>query len=173
MKNKYGLSEKKPRRFRWWVLAVMVVWSVVAMSYCTQSIARLYGYDAWFGQPVYDSWYWPWKCFSWYAELDKNPVLERVITNAQMLFFIPLALVVFVALYFGRRAKGRADIHGTAKWATKRDIKKAGLLAEQGVYVGGWIEKRWFGKTKMHYLRHDGPENVLAFAPTRSGKGIV
>ncbi|TGU67234.1 conjugal transfer protein TraG, partial [Mesorhizobium sp. M1C.F.Ca.ET.144.01.1.1] len=23
-----------------------------------------------------------------------------------------------------------------------------------------------------HYLRHDGPEHVLCFAPTRSGKGV-
>ena len=27
-------------------------------------------------------------------------------------------------------------------------------------------------KGRAHYLRHDGPEHVLAFAPTRSGKGV-
>ena len=28
------------------------------------------------------------------------------------------------------------------------------------------------GAKRLHYLRHNGPEHVLAFAPTRSGKGV-
>ena len=28
------------------------------------------------------------------------------------------------------------------------------------------------GRWRDHYLRHDGPEHVLCFAPTRSGKGV-
>jgi type IV secretion system protein VirD4 len=28
------------------------------------------------------------------------------------------------------------------------------------------------GRKEAHYLRHDGPEHVMAFAPTRSGKGV-
>jgi type IV secretion system protein VirD4 len=28
------------------------------------------------------------------------------------------------------------------------------------------------GRWRGHYLRHDGPEHVLCFAPTRSGKGV-
>ncbi len=39
----------------------------------------------------------------------------------------------------------------------------------QGVYVGGWYDD---AVRRLHYLRHDGPEHVLAFAPTRSGKGV-
>jgi len=45
--------------------------------------------------------------------------------------------------------------------------KKASQAA--GVYVGGWQEKQ---RQPVRYLRHDGPEHVLAFAPTRSGKGV-
>src|SRR3546814_8475245 len=29
-----------------------------------------------------------------------------------------------------------------------------------------------FGRLEHNYLRHDGPEHVLCFAPTRSGKGV-
>src|SRR3546814_9240671 len=47
--------------------------------------------------------------------------------------------------------------------ATKREIDRAGLLRDGGVLLG---RKRW------RYLRHDGPEHVMAFAPTRSGKGV-
>src|SRR3546814_16082191 len=28
------------------------------------------------------------------------------------------------------------------------------------------------GRHKSAYLRHDGPEHIMAFAPTRSGKGV-
>jgi type IV secretion system protein VirD4 len=35
------------------------------------------------------------------------------------------------------------------------------------VYVGAWRENR-----EKLYLRHDGPQHVLAFAPSRSGKGV-
>src|SRR4029450_6675071 len=50
-----------------------------------------------------------------------------------------------------------------ARWATAQEIRKAGLLEPDGVVLG------CFGR---EYLRHDGPEHVLCFAPTRSGKGV-
>ena len=28
------------------------------------------------------------------------------------------------------------------------------------------------GGHRLNYLRHNGPEHILAFAPTRSGKGV-
>jgi type IV secretion system protein VirD4 len=34
--------------------------------------------------------------------------------------------------------------------------------------VGGWTDE----KGRLHYLRHNGPEHVIAIAPTRSGKGV-
>jgi len=37
-----------------------------------------------------------------------------------------------------------------------------------GVYVGAWLDKHG----KQHYLRHNGPEHILCYAPTRSGKGV-
>ncbi|SDR49011.1 type IV secretory system conjugative DNA transfer family protein [Pseudovibrio sp. Tun.PSC04-5.I4] len=58
---------------------------------------------------------------------------------------------------------GSNSLHGSAKWATKKDISRSGLLNDTGIVVGGFK-----GKT----LRHDGPEHALAFAPTRSGKGV-
>src|SRR5690606_39014908 len=51
----------------------------------------------------------------------------------------------------------------SARWATKREIDRAGLLGDSGVFLG-----RKHGR----YLRHDGPEHIMAFAPTRSGKGV-
>jgi type IV secretion system protein VirD4 len=59
-------------------------------------------------------------------------------------------------------------LHGSARWADLKDIKSASLLKNDGVYVGAWRDKRGH----LHYLRHNGPEHVLLYAPTRSGKGI-
>jgi type IV secretion system protein VirD4 len=42
-------------------------------------------------------------------------------------------------------------------------VKRAGLLGPDGVVLG---------RLGRAYLRHDGPEHVLCFAPTRSGKGV-
>jgi len=67
-------------------------------------------------------------------------------------------------------SKNTEDLHGSARWATKADIEETNLIqAKQGVYVGGWHEK---SIKHLHYLRHNGPEHILAFAPTRSGKGV-
>jgi len=60
------------------------------------------------------------------------------------------------------------DTHGSARWAKWADIKKTGLLQETGVVVGGFAKKY-----KTIILRHLGPEHILAFAPTRSGKGVA
>ncbi len=65
----------------------------------------------------------------------------------------------------GKRDK--ESLHGTAHWATLADVKAADLLRPTGAVVGGWPSI--FG-TKT--LRHDGPEHIMAFAPTRSGKGV-
>lgn len=53
--------------------------------------------------------------------------------------------------------------YGSARWAEPGEIRAAGLLGADGVVLGRY---------ERDYLRHDGPEHVLCFAPTRSGKGV-
>lgn len=65
----------------------------------------------------------------------------------------------------GRNSK---DIHGSARWANIKDIRKARLFRKNGVVIGS--VKTGLGKVRE--LRHNGPEHVLAFAPTRTGKGV-
>jgi hypothetical protein len=93
-----------------------------------------------------------------------------------------IALVV-AKLVMSNTAKVNVYLHGSARWANRDDIAGAGLLprlrkwheivrgveteASSGVYVGAWVDKAG----RLHYLRHDGPEHVLTYAPTRSGKG--
>ncbi|NQU56009.1 MAG: type IV secretory system conjugative DNA transfer family protein, partial [Rhodospirillales bacterium] len=79
-----------------------------------------------------------------------------------------------VALFFSRPGSrtlhggtDARDTHGSARWAKWRDIRRAGLSGSKGVVVGGF--KRPFG---TRTLCHDGPEHIMCFAPTRSGKGV-
>jgi len=65
-------------------------------------------------------------------------------------------------------SKANEYMHGSARWASEKDIKGAALLDNDGVYVGGWLDSR----NRLRYLRHNGPEHVLCYAPTRSGKGV-
>ncbi len=75
-----------------------------------------------------------------------------------------LAVVVAIALslYRAREAK-HAETFGSARWATVSEIKRSGLFRDRGVILG---------KFRKNYLRHDGPEHILCFAPTRAGKGV-
>jgi type IV secretion system protein VirD4 len=72
------------------------------------------------------------------------------------------AAAVTMSVWRARETK-RVTTYGSAHWAEAGDIRRAGLLGADGVLLG-----RWNGQ----YLRHDGPEHVLCFAPTRSGKGV-
>jgi type IV secretion system protein VirD4 len=51
---------------------------------------------------------------------------------------------------------------GSSHWATWPDIRRSGLLRGDGVMLG---------QLRGRSLRHSGPEHLLVFAPTRSGKG--
>jgi hypothetical protein len=61
------------------------------------------------------------------------------------------------------RRRSRPTTYGSARWADFSDVNKVGLLRDRGVILGLYRDR---------YLRHDGPEHVLAVAPTRSGKGV-
>ncbi len=59
--------------------------------------------------------------------------------------------------------------HGSAQWSDEQQVKATGLLSSKkgGVYLGVFQKKR-----DHYYLRHQGSEHILVFAPTRSGKGV-
>ncbi|MDH0500613.1 conjugal transfer protein TraG, partial [Stutzerimonas stutzeri] len=75
-----------------------------------------------------------------------------------------LALVVAIgmAIWRARQAR-RVTTYGSARWADADEVRQAGLTQPAGVFLGQFDDQ---------YLRHEGPEHVLTFAPTRSGKGV-
>lgn len=62
-----------------------------------------------------------------------------------------------------RPFKKPESIHGDAKWATAKDVKKMGLRSKNGMLLGMYNNKM---------LVADGFQHVLLFAPTGSGKGV-
>jgi len=76
-----------------------------------------------------------------------------------------IAAMVIAIIMSVWRAKEAQNVttYGSARWADKREVRRAGLLGPDGVVLG---------RLDGHYLRHNGPEHVLCFAPTRSGKGV-
>jgi type IV secretion system protein VirD4 len=71
-------------------------------------------------------------------------------------------VAIAMSVWRAREAK-RATTYGSARWAEAREVREAGLTGHDGALLGRWRD---------HYLRHNGPEHVLCFAPTRSGKGV-
>ncbi len=113
-----------------------------------------------FGWPVYrpQDFFWWWFFFDAYA--PHVFVEGGYIAAAGGVAAVVMATTLSVMR--AREAK-RVTTYGSARWAESREIREASLLGDDGVLLGRW---------RGDYLRHDGPEHVLCFAPTRSGKGV-
>ena len=134
----------------------------------TQWTAWRLGFQAqlgtpWFelaGWPVYypPAFFWWWYFYDAYAP----PIFVEGAMIAASGGFISIAVAIAMSVWRAREAKN-VETYGSARWAELREVKAAGLLGPDGVVLG---------KLGDAYLRHDGPEHVLCFAPTRSGKGV-
>jgi len=113
-----------------------------------------------FGIPVYPppAFFWWWFAYDAYAPR----IFIRGAYIASSGGFLAVAVAIGMSVWRAREAK-RVETYGSACWATRDEIRHAGLLGPDGVLLG---------KLGRAYLRHDGPEHVLCFAPTRSGKGV-
>jgi type IV secretion system protein VirD4 len=77
---------------------------------------------------------------------------------------VPGALALFpLGPLFSWLAGPGRELHGSAKFATSDDIRRAGLFGSAGILVG---------KVDGRFLQFPGQQFVLLAAPTRSGKGV-
>jgi len=112
------------------------------------------------GFPVYypPAFFWWWYSFDAYA--------PRIFVEGACIAasggFISIGVAIVMSVWRAREAKN-VITYGSARWAERREVVRASLLGSDGVVLG---------KLGQDYLRHDGPEHVLCFAPTRSGKGV-
>jgi type IV secretion system protein VirD4 len=112
------------------------------------------------GMPVYypPAFFWWWYIYDAYAP----QVFVEGAYIAASGSFISIATAIGMSVSRAREAKN-VETYGSARWAQPREVKTVGLLGADGVVLG---------RLGHDYLRHDGPEHVLCFAPTRSGKGV-
>lgn len=77
---------------------------------------------------------------------------------------LPGALALFpIGPIIGWLSGPERELHGSAQFATGKDIKDAGLLGTKGIIVG---------KQHNRFLQFAGQQFVLLAAPTRAGKGV-
>jgi type IV secretion system protein VirD4 len=130
--------------------------------------------------------YPPWKIMQWAGKwYSQYPdTFMRAGSVGILVAGTGLMGLVIAKMVLANSSKANEYLHGSARWANSQDIQAAGLLpkactfwqtlsgkkpvASTGVYVGAWLDQ----SGKQHYLRHNGPEHVLCYAPTRSGKGV-
>ncbi|PTQ74652.1 conjugal transfer protein TraG [Paracoccus pantotrophus] len=134
----------------------------------TQYVAWELGFQAQLGSPWFrvGGWpvYYPPAIFWWWYFYEAYA--PGIFATGGMIAasggFIAIAVAILMSVWRAREAKN-AETYGSARWARPDEVKAAGLLDPDGVVLG---------RFDRAYLRHDGPEHVLCFAPTRSGKGV-
>ena len=141
---------------------------LVGLQAATQYFAFLFGYQPGLGGHI-GKIYLPWGILKWAIKWYGRHPDDFIRAGSLGMFCsaIGLLTVALIKVVTANTSRANQYLHGSARWAGIKDIKAAGLL-KGGVYVGGWMDKRG----KFHYLRHDGPEHILTYAPTRSGKGV-
>ncbi|HBX54599.1 conjugal transfer protein TraG [Pseudomonas sp. UBA2684] len=134
----------------------------------TQWTAAALGYQVHLGSPWFELLgtpvYHPWRLFEWWFVFDAYAPEVFNVGGSIAAGSSLLALVVAIGMAIWRARQARqVTTYGSARWADADEVREAGLTQPTGVFLGLFEEQ---------YLRHEGPEHVLTFAPTRSGKGV-
>ncbi|KGT74565.1 conjugal transfer protein TraG [Bradyrhizobium japonicum] len=149
---------------------IFVVGSIVLLAIwgATEWTAWRLGYQPELGRPWLElsgfKVYYPPVFFWWWFVYDAYApgVFVEGAFIAASGSLASIAVAIAMSVWRAREAK-IVETYGSARWAEAQEVRAAGLLGADGVVLG---------KLDRDYLRHDGPEHVLCFAPTRSGKGV-
>jgi type IV secretion system protein VirD4 len=152
----------------WGQILVVFLIVLAAVWGATQWTAAALGYQpelrpVWFmlgRTPVYPppAFFWWWFSYDAYAP----KIFLRGAFIAASGGIVSAAVAIGMSVWRARETQ-RALTYGSARWASEGEVEAGGMLGDDGVVLG---------RFSRSYLRHDGPEHVLCFAPTRSGKGI-
>lgn len=149
---------------------IFVIFAIVigALWGATQWAAYMLHFQPRLGPPWFSIFdtpiYKPWRLFEWWYAYEAYA--SSVFNRAGMLAAAGGLISVLVAIagsIWRARQNQLITTYGSSRWATNVEVKSANLFHPKGVFLGRLDDR---------YLRHEGPEHVMAFAPTRSGKGV-
>src|SRR5882757_3946997 len=153
----------------WGQISLVLAIVLTTMWAATQWVAWKLGFQPQLGHPWFElghGWpvYFPLAFFRWWFIYDAyapDIFLEGgFIAASGGIISVVAALAMSV---WRAREEKTAATYGSARWALPSEIRAVGLMNPDGVVLG---------RLKGAYLRHNGPEHVFCFAPTRSGKGV-
>jgi type IV secretion system protein VirD4 len=153
----------------WGSISVVFAIILATIWVATQWVAWRLGYQPQLGQPWLElahgvpiylppAFFWWWYAYDAYAPSIFIEGATIVVSGG----FLSIVVAIGMSVWRAREAKN-VETYGSARWASRKEVEGAGLLGPDGVVLG---------KLEHGYLRHDGPEHILCFAPTRSGKGV-
>lgn len=152
-------------------LAYVLLSITAGFAGATQYFANEFGYHPSLGFNVQHV-YAPFQIVLWamHYGADYPDTLMRAQSVGGLVTVALFLFLVVGTMIRARSVRSNDFLHGSAQWAKPEHIKAAGLLSDapDSVYVGAYYDRRG----ALTYLRHSGPEHVLAYAPTRSGKGV-
>jgi type IV secretion system protein VirD4 len=169
------------------ILSVALV-SLAGLWVATEYVASELHYAPALGPPWWELGelrvYAPWAWIAWEGLCrGRPPLVFRNASGITTLAAIAGAAVATAAAAL-RRKPAASHAHGSSRWATTAELEKAGLVRDAGVVLCQTSDARFEtsvdrrGRTEVkarkvgRLVRHDGPEHVLCFAPTGSGKGV-
>ncbi len=85
--------------------------------------------------------------------------------NEQCVVFLLIVLLIWLALKYRRPFRPSGYAHGTARWASERDLRRGGMLSGSGLILGRTPRR---GK-RISLSRYT---HVSVTAPTGAGKGV-
>jgi len=149
---------------------VLLVLGIVLLGIwgATQYVASALAYQAQLGAPWFlladHPVFYPWQFLHWWYFYDAYA--SRVFATGGLIAagssLVAVGVAIAMSVWRSRQSQ-LVTTYGSARWATDEEVASAGLTDAAGVFLG---------RHAMSYLRHEGPEHVMAFAPTRSGKGV-
>lgn len=159
--------------------ALSILLLIIGLGASTQYFAYQFNYHSRLGTNIHGI-YLPWAILIWTMKWSSvyEMELKQALNVGLMISGIGYIGLILYQIILQNTNKAVDNLHGSARFAEAEDIINASLLEgtpkypkekSDGVFVGMWEHPK---TGKQYYLRHSGPEHVLTFAPTRSGKGV-
>ncbi len=110
------------------------------------------------------------------AAVTSYPLIVFKAWSQGLLALLTSVVAGLVLLWLALSRVRTRDEHGTARWATRKDVIDAGLLGvnapehPHSLIVGGWRDPGAKAQVPTEYLVHTGPESLTVFAGSGSGK---